>query len=386
MPTVTQSDNPDNSASSSILEMDEFLPIVKFKNPSSYPERYGTLVQSDEEVELSEYLDEDKKTFKILSLNTELKQLRLTFTIAKGGSKSEDDDGFLDISLSSQDESVKLSSPAQMKVKYGDEIDVDLEWDGKENKEFYIDFHANDDEDDFNVGEYENVHCGRVKVIFEGPNEWEFSVEKIQEVRSYAILNNADYSGPGDRNRYHHCTDTHKHIIYKLLDNPTDLILGKDQNHMADRLTPNDFTRAGESTTHGIRKAMITSTYAESSETFTVIDILGREVLTSGNTPGNTDKTLNGFKKSPVAYMKSRCPDDGYYVFIGAYNDDYHSFTVLVKKEGEAFDFQFVDQMVGVENHPENGFEKNKLLKNIYEYGFDFPMKLELFQVRNKKK
>jgi len=37
-----------------------------------------------------------------------------------------------------------------MDVKYGEEIDVDIEWDEKENKEFYIDFYANDDEDDFN--------------------------------------------------------------------------------------------------------------------------------------------------------------------------------------------------------------------------------------------
>ena len=46
--------------------------------------------------------------------------------------------------------------------------------------------------------------------------------------------------------------------------------------------------------------------------------------------------------------MKSKCPENGYYVFIGAYNDDYHSFTIIVIKEDETFKFQFVDQLVGV--------------------------------------
>ena len=88
--------------------------------------------------------------------------------------------------------------------------------------------------------------------------------------------------------------------------------------------------------------------------------------------------------------MKSKCPENGYYVFIGAYNDDYHSFTIIVIKEDETFKFQFVDQLVGVADYTENDFESSKLLKNISDYNSDyntdFPMKLELFQLRNKKK
>ena len=136
-----------------------------------------------------------------------------------------------------------------------------------------------------------------------------------------------------------------EHIIYKLLDNPSSLILGKDQ--IVGRDTPKDFEKAGESTTHGVRNITIAATYAEPSKTFTVIDINNDEVLTNGQ-PGNTDNALKSFKESPVDYMKSKCPENGYYVFIGAYNDDYHSFTIIVIKEDETFKFQFVDQLVGV--------------------------------------
>ena len=84
--------------------------------------------------------------------------------------------------------------------------------------------------------------------------------------------------------------------------------------------------------------------------------------------------------------MKSKCPDNGYYVFIGAYNDDYHSFTVIVKKEDDNFSFEFVDQLVGVIEYTDSNFENSKLLVNISDYHFDYPMKLELYQLRNKKK
>ena len=237
------------------------------------------------------------------------------------------------------------------------------------------------------IGELENIFCGRIKVIVKVLNEWEFSKNKIDEIEVYARENNKKIDSRGDANRYHHCTDTHKHIIYKLLDN-TDLNLGKDQNHLPSviRLTPNDFINAGEATTAGVRNTLITSTYAEPSKTFTVIDINNKEVVNSNGTAGNTDNALKGFKESPIEYMKNKCPDNGYYVFIGAYNDDYHSFTVIVKKEDDNFSFEYVDQMVGVREYADSDLEKSILLKDIEDYKLNFPMKLELYQLRNKKK
>lgn len=44
------------------------------------------------------------------------------------------------------------------------EIEVEIEIDKEETTEFYIEFYANDDEDDFNNGEYENILCGKFKI------------------------------------------------------------------------------------------------------------------------------------------------------------------------------------------------------------------------------
>ncbi len=222
-----------------------------------------------------------------------------------------------------------------------------------------------------------------MKIVYETLNEWEFSKEKIEEINVYAIANYNKQRNANKYSDYHHCTDTHKHIIYKLLDNPSSLILGKDQ--IVGRDTPKDYEKAGESTTNGVRNKTIAATYAEPSKTFTVVDIYNKEVLTSSGQPGNTDTALKGFKDSPIDYMKSKCPDNGNYVFIGAYNDDYHSFTVIVNKKDDTFEFQFIDQIVGVIPRTCKQLE-NYFLGTVYAWRDKYPMKLEIYQLRNKKK
>ena len=134
-----------------------------------------------------------------------------------------------------------------------------------------------------------------------------------------------------DYTRYHHCTDTHKHIALKLLDSPTGLDLGNDQSQS--RATPKAYEKVGESATQSVRKTLIDKNYAETSKVFTVKDIEGNEVLYRGK-PGNTDNELSGFTNSPTDYMVNvaNTPSNGYYVFIGAYNADYHSFTIILHK------------------------------------------------------
>ncbi len=391
MPIITVKGKTNRTFTFPPLKVDEFLPVIRFDNPSKYVVENEELTLSGEEVTLSKHLDKDKQTFKILELTTNKKTIKLPFKVNKGVSFfsvfEKDDDGYVEPKLSIENDNYKITSALKNLKKYGSDLEVELKLNGTETTEFYLDFYANDNEDTFK-GDYINVHCGRIKIIHSLPNAWEFSKEKIDEVIAYAKENNAKYEGPGDGNRYHHCTDTHKHIVYKLLNTPEHLNLGKDQDHsfFANRLTPNDFKKAGESTTDGVRQLLINTTYAEPSKTFTVIDTNGDEVLTSNGTPGNTNNELKQFKESPIAYMKAKCLDNGYYVFIGAYNDDYHSFTIIVHKEEETFNFQFVDQLVGVVNYAENSLETSKLLINVDDYANNFPMKLELYQLRNKKK
>ena len=58
----------------------------------------------------------------------------------------------------------------------------------------------------------------------------------------------------------------------------------------------------------------------------------------------------------------------------------------LYKKKMKTYKLQFLDQLVGIADYTENDFESSKLLDNIYRYRFSFPMKLELYQLRSKKK
>ncbi len=397
MPTVSQSDNPNVTKTSPGLMMDEFIPLVSFEkdglkviNPAKliFEHEEEEIAYNDkEDHELSEHIDnEHKRIYRVYQRTTsEKEKISFPFSITKGNKDSDDDDGIITVRLSEEIEGVTITSEQEFTATYDSKYNLELELKLEEPKEFYIDFYAKDDEDDeWNIGELKNVHCGRVKIVVHYKNEWEFDKTQIAKIRKYAIANNLKYNGPGDQNRYHHCTDTHKHIIYKLLDKPSGLDLGKDQNHEAVRLVPKDFEKAGESTTDGVRSKLISSTYAETSKTFTVMDTDNNEVIYNGKA-GNTDKDLIGFKESPIEYMKSKCPDDGFYCFIGAYNADYHSFTIIVNKSGSKFSFEFIDQIFGVSS--KKGAElEDFFLTYIQAWKSNFPMKLELYQLRNKKK
>ncbi|WP_417785270.1 hypothetical protein [Tenacibaculum sp.] len=406
MATVTECGNPSNTFSIEPLEMWEFTPIVSLDaEPIDYEDEKETslVYKKDEKVTLSDKISKSiRDKYTLMEFTTESKKLSLKFLVKNGTTDQfYDDDGYIkpEIALAkgekelTEKESIKITDDKSFLVDYTKKkstlIELDIEINTETEKTFFINFYANDNKKYFDIeGKYKNVFCGQVKIIHSVANEWEFSLEKIQEIRDYAKQNREKVNSSGDQNRYHHCTDTHKHIVYKLLNRPNDLYLGKDQNHLpsANRVTPNDFKKAGESTTDGVRSKLISLTYAEPSKTFTVIDINEREVVTPSGQAGNTDVKLSRFKESPVEYMKSKCPKDGYYVFIGAYNADFHSFTIIANRRGENISFEFIDQMVGISNYPENNLESSKLLTNIDDYAYDFPMKLEVYQLRNKKK
>ncbi len=406
MATVTECGNPSNTFSIEPLEMWEFTPVVSLDaEPTDYEDEKETslVYKKDEKVTLSDKISKSiRDKYTLMEFTTESKKISLKFTVKNGTTDQfYDDDGYIkpEIALAkgekelTEKESIKITDDKSFLVDYTKKkstlIELDIEINTETEKTFFINFYANDNKKYFDIeGKYKNVFCGQVKIIHSAANEWEFSLEKIQEIRDYAKQNREKVNSSGDQNRYHHCTDTHKHIVYKLLNRPNDLYLGKDQNHLpsANRVTPNDFKKAGESTTDGVRSKLISLTYAEPSKTFTVIDINEREVVTSSGQAGNTDVKLSRFKESPVEYMKSKCPKDGYYVFIGAYNADFHSFTIIANRRGENISFEFIDQMVGISNYTENNLESSKLLTNIDDYAYDFPMKLEVYQLRNKKK
>lgn len=397
MATITECGNPSNSFSFEPLEMWEFTPIIYLNaQPVDYDNNEDTklVYNVDEKVALSDKISKlfrDKYT--LMEFSTQSNTLTLEFEVKNGTTDQfYDEDGYIEPKIElapnekelTTEEYIKITGDKSFLVDYSKQettiIKITVDMNTKTDRVFFINFYANDDKTYFDIeGAYKNVFCGQVKIQCTKTNDWEFPLEKILLIRKYAMENKSKYEGRRAYTDYHHCTDTHKHIVYKLLDNPTDLYLGKDQTQK--RKTPSEYKKVGESTTDGIRDKLIGTTYAEPSKIFTVIDKNKNEVI------GNTNLPLTSFKESPVEYMKSKCPSDGFYVFIGAYNDDYHSFTIIANKRDENINFEFIDQIVGVSNPYKNQkLEELKLLINIDDYSFDFPMKLELYQLRNRKK
>lgn len=165
MPTISESGNPGNSISCGKLIMDEFLPIVEYKSVKKEKESDVELQFSDKKTSLSEFLDKTKRVFYPYIIQTEKRKLNITFQVNIGCSDSYDEDGSIKIKSSINDSNIKIS-PTEKHVDYNDQITIDIEYSKAEKKEFYLDFLANDDSTDYNVGELKNVHCGRIYITF----------------------------------------------------------------------------------------------------------------------------------------------------------------------------------------------------------------------------
>src|SRR5699024_9793946 len=94
------------------------------------------------------------------------------FLVKQGSEASWDENGFIEVKPSIEDKDIKFLSSTKFLTTYDSDFEVELEIAGEEGKQFFLDFYANDDEDDYNKGEYENVHCGSFQVlILEAPSK-----------------------------------------------------------------------------------------------------------------------------------------------------------------------------------------------------------------------
>lgn len=173
MPTIRQSDNPNNSLTIPPLEIDEFLPVVKLVSDNN--DKKIKYEQTDEEVTLSKYIDSSKRTFNIQQVTTNENNIKLSFKIEDGnqtssiGSYFEDDDGYIEAELSIENKQVKIISETKILKKYSDTFDLEIKFKQDFESDFYIEFKANDDEKRYAKGEYENVFCGKIKIIKNKP-------------------------------------------------------------------------------------------------------------------------------------------------------------------------------------------------------------------------
>ena len=84
--------------------------------------------------------------------------------------------------------------------------------------------------------------------------------------------------------------------------------------------------------------------------------------------------------------MDDHAPSEGYFVFIGAYDDEFHSFTIVLHKSNDGGVYTFIDQMRTQELSAEQS--EDFFLKRIdgFSGGRKYPLMLELYQLRTNNK
>ena len=171
MPTITEVGNSSNSLTIPPIELDEFLPVIRLIKNESEENKKVKIEQIEEQVTLSKYIDRKKRDFKIQQITTNENNIKISFKVGDGnktgniGSYFEDDDGYIEAKLSVNDDKIKIISDSIFLKKYNDIFQLEIEFEKEYESEFYIEFYANDDDEGYNKGKYENVFCGKVKII-----------------------------------------------------------------------------------------------------------------------------------------------------------------------------------------------------------------------------
>jgi len=177
MSQVSDSNNPENTFQFPSLDIfQSFVPVVKV---SRAVEKGRSFEETEENKGLSPYIDHETSRKPVTAIYIRKRELPLMFFVYKGNKKSNDDTGFIETKLSIDDPNIKIIGKKKTKVKYIDEgsdddlldenvIEIKIDVDINEDREFYIDFYASDDDGSEN-NNY-SIHCGRYKIIHEKCN------------------------------------------------------------------------------------------------------------------------------------------------------------------------------------------------------------------------
>lgn len=177
MPTIKSSLDGTSLFSFQALDvLDEFIPFVKF-DPDSYA-RPKTFKVINEAVatSLNSVFDEGKKSFFAKHITTGLdlltkprgdREIKIPFLIEKGCSGTYDDGGKISVRANPAFPDVTITAITDVVYKYGDKFKVSIAVTGNQQREFYLEVLASDDNDYFK-GEMNNLLCGKVKVTILG--------------------------------------------------------------------------------------------------------------------------------------------------------------------------------------------------------------------------
>ena len=216
-----------------------------------------------------------------------------------------------------------------------------------------------------------------------------FEIEQNHSFTKDQIMKAKDYIYENYRNNilgksYHSCTDCHKNVIKKVLGNPEDLVLRKDQSLKGD--SREGYEGRGESSTQNVRSSTISQGFALPSMKYLVKSEDGKLILNRDGSPGNGDAA--SFQISPSQDILNYVGDsEGYFVIIGAFDDDYHSFSIILDNTDPsdprfhtADQFEYLNLLGGAT--PEE-FDEHSI-NGVNKYHNDkYPAFLELYILKN---
>jgi len=184
-------ENGEVIAESSWIKADEFLPVVVLVQDKELE-----IKDTKEKVSLSEHLEEKNQKATLYEVTTNEQKLTLAFEVKQGydGFWEDDDDGYVRCVLTDKDGKEVDSQVATLKKKdffvsyeTKNKFNIDIEVKDKKAHTFYLDFYANDDDDD-NKGEYEDVFCGRVKVEYDCCNKANAKLDKLGFIQGMGYI------------------------------------------------------------------------------------------------------------------------------------------------------------------------------------------------------
>jgi len=308
------------------LILDEFVPLVQLDIPSLKMGNVAHLSSDSGNIELSEKIDASLRIAKIASLTLSPGVTTIPFVVKKGLS-TWDDNGTITCKLDGASKNVTISPNTSIPVSFNQVFDITITIPDNETTDFFLNFYANDNIEDTNVGEFKDIFCGRTNIkVFQDVfscSEYTELVNEILLIKPFADAGTpAEYSG-------NYCMAAAERGLSKLLKNQSDFY-SVDRSHS--RLNTISFANKGAKD----RGAKFTSSgFIQSSYTFKdyQIDHALRK-RTKNFIDYQTNRynvvTLNPGSELLLYFTKCTKDKNGYHVFYMSVSDDFHALLLVI--------------------------------------------------------
>lgn len=144
------------------LALEEFVPVVLLDDVAFSSNSDAEVVKKKDIIELSDKIDGDKRKVELVSILISPGTLTIPLKVEEGAS-TLDEHGCLTPKIDASVADVELSPNSPTEATIGKSFKVELTVSGNEEKQFFVDFYADDDAD-VDQGECKDVFCGRIEI------------------------------------------------------------------------------------------------------------------------------------------------------------------------------------------------------------------------------